>query len=393
MHRFRLLERWLERNCEFVHRSRVKALLKVVVGLIEGEKATLSQMGRNLVSGAYEKHNIKCVDRLVGNERLWGERREIYAAMASWLIGSQSRPWLIVDWSDVEVGSGHKMLKAAVVFAGRALTVYEEVHALSRYASPKVERAFLGHLKEVIPPGCRPVLITDAGFRGPWFRAVESYGWDWIGRVRNMVKCSADGRTRWMDVRQWYAQATGKAQALGWHWLSKGQPYGCWLHVYRGKRRRAPGRRRRKVAHETRVKRLAKDPWLLGTSLSGWTAAQVVGAYDKRMQIEETFRDLKNDQWGYGLSHARSKSSQRLENLLLLTTLATLATTLVGLVARLKGLTRHFQANTTTERTVLSLFFLGRRMLKSARFRVTQSDFDHAIRTLPKLLNPGVRTA
>jgi hypothetical protein len=28
-------------------------------------------------------------------------------------------------------------------------------------------------------------VITDAGFRAPWFRAVEAMGWHWIGRVRH----------------------------------------------------------------------------------------------------------------------------------------------------------------------------------------------------------------
>ena len=46
---------------------------------------------------------------------------------------------------------------------------------------------FLAHLRAVLPVGCAPILITDAGFRGPWFREVERYGWDWIGRVRRFA--------------------------------------------------------------------------------------------------------------------------------------------------------------------------------------------------------------
>ena len=29
----------------------------------------------------------------------------------------------------------------------------------------------------MLPECCKPILITDAGFRGPWFRAVEAMGY------------------------------------------------------------------------------------------------------------------------------------------------------------------------------------------------------------------------
>lgn len=85
---------------------------------------------------------------------------------------------------------------------------------------------------------------------------------------------------------------------------------------------------------------------MLATSLSAqhWSAKRVVGAYQKRMQIEETLRELKSHRWGYSLQYARSNSLQRLENLLLLATLATLSTWLVGLAAKSADLVKHFQS-------------------------------------------------
>ena len=215
MHAMRLLESWLKRNCDFIHCARVAAVVKVVDGLVRGEKATLTQLGRSLCTGAYEKHNIKCVDRLLGNERLWGERLGIYRALAGWLLSSVERPWIVVDWSDVELGHRYLMLKAAVAVGGRAITIYEEVHPLKRYNSPKTHRRFLQRLREVLPPGCYPIIITDAGFRGPWFREVESYGWDWIGRVRNMVKYSVDGVGGWKYTKDAVLQGDEEADVLG----------------------------------------------------------------------------------------------------------------------------------------------------------------------------------
>jgi hypothetical protein len=171
-----------------MHRARQNALVKVVDGLLLGAKATLAELGRGLRNNVLEKHNIKCADRLVGNPRLWSERLAIYEALAGWLLSSVERPWIIVDWSDVELGHEYLLLKAVVPVGGRGLTIYEEVHPLKRYNSPKTHRRFLERLAAVVPEGCRPIIISDAGFRGPWFRAVEALGWDWIGRVRNVVK-------------------------------------------------------------------------------------------------------------------------------------------------------------------------------------------------------------
>lgn len=139
----------------------------------------------------------------------------------------------------------------------------------------------------------------------------------------------------------------------------------------------------------------ALEPWLLATSLSPkiWSARRVVRAYAKRMQIEEIFRDLKSHRWGDGLQYARSQSTQRLENLLLITTLATLATWLVGLAAKANHWMRHFQANTESRKPVLSIFFLARRMLKSHRFRLSKLDLYTAMSELPHLVNAGAQHA
>lgn len=37
-------------------------------------------------------------------------------------------------------------------------------------------------------PGTIYLLVTDAGFRGPRFRAVEAMGWHWLGRLRNRTE-------------------------------------------------------------------------------------------------------------------------------------------------------------------------------------------------------------
>lgn len=62
--------------------------------------------------------------------------------------------------------------------------------------------------------------------------------------------------------------------------------------------------------------KLYRDPGLLATSLPHRhrAAKKMEKLYTLRMQIEESFRDIKNGRWGLGLAYARSHGSQRLEN-------------------------------------------------------------------------------
>lgn len=114
MHAIKELEIWLRRNCSFMHLARLAALVKVVDGVVYGGKATLAELGRGIRNEVLEKHNVKCADHLIGNRHLGSERLSIYRGLAHWLLSTVPRPWIIVDWSGVELGQEYLMLKAAV---------------------------------------------------------------------------------------------------------------------------------------------------------------------------------------------------------------------------------------------------------------------------------------
>jgi len=77
----------------------------------------------------------------------------------------------------------------------------------------------------------------------------------------------------------------------------------------------------RSVACERRQ----REPWILVTSLGSRAAKHVMRCYQLRMQIEESFRDMKNARLGL---HFRS--AERLSILVLIGTLATVVAWLVA---------------------------------------------------------------
>jgi hypothetical protein len=388
-----LLQRWLRRTCPTVHAARASAVVTVVEALVLGAKLALTHLGRNLRSAAFAKHSIKRVDRLLGNTHLQQERVAIYRAVAHWLLAATPRPIVLIDWADCGPGHQWLMLRAAVPLGGRAVPIYDEVHPLARYNSPRTHRRFLAHLRAVLPEDCAPILITDAGFRGPWFREVERYGWDWIGRVRNRIRYrgarEVDGGV-WADTQALYATATLRPRHLGRALLSRRQSYACELYLVR-RYRRGPGRPRKahgQHATARRCRKLHKDPWLLATSLPhrAGAARRVVKLYALRMKIEEGIRDTKDARWGFALRYARSRRAARLEVLLLLAALGTLACWLAGLAAEARDWGRHFQANTIRVRRVLSTVFIGRQLLCNPRCRLRCSDLRQGLTQLPALV-------
>ena len=260
------------------------------------------------------------------------------------------------------------MLKAAVPVGGRAISLYEQVFPFKRYNSPAAHREFLRALRSVLPDDCRPIVVTDAAFRGPWFREVESYGWDWVGRVRSNAKYYRKETSRWCFTRSLYSEATSKPRHVGAVTLARHRGYRVQLYLVRAHKIRVgrPRYRGPKRPNEAAYRRAHREPWLLATSLPHvfGSGPRVVLLYAKRMQIEETFRDLKCHRWGFGLCYSNCNNIRRLEILLLLAALATLVVWLVGLAARALNVHRHLQANTERRRDVLSTFFIGRELLR-----------------------------
>ncbi len=100
------------------------------------------------------------------------------------------------------------------------------------------------------------------------------------------------------------------------------------------------------------------------------------------MQIEESFRDIKNQRTGFSLSETRSHSVERLANLLLIGMLATFVVWLIGRLAEEKQLQYQYQANTVKKQRVLSLFYLGCLLIRQGQLQFTQRECYQAIKLI-----------
>jgi len=186
MYAVEILPKCLSKAFVPMHASRAQSLLGAVSALLSGRRLTLMGLARSYPDASRVRAPLKRLDRLLGNEHLEAEQHLLYEAMSRWLL-STAQPVIAIDWSPLDGHDRFQLLRAGVVLEGRTLTLLQEVHPTALLGNRKIERAFLAQLKHLMPEGVSPIILTDAGFRTPWFAAVRALGWDYIGRLRGSI--------------------------------------------------------------------------------------------------------------------------------------------------------------------------------------------------------------
>ncbi|KTD50876.1 hypothetical protein [Legionella quateirensis] len=165
-----------------IHKTRITSLIPVITAIIKSKKLRLTQLGRELETPGQERSGINRVNKLLANRYYQHQSIVLYKAITHSLIGSQGRPIIVVDWTNIPnskllAEDGEQCaLRASLIAEGRSLTLYEEVHPKKKESNAGVHRVFLNALKSILPERCSPYIVTDAGFKNPWFKAVLALG-------------------------------------------------------------------------------------------------------------------------------------------------------------------------------------------------------------------------
>lgn len=230
-----VLQKCLGGVLDDMHALRQRVLLHATEALIAGRRLTLMDVARSWPGAERVRAPLKALDRLLGNRHLHAERERIYGGMARWLVRGP-RPVIVIDWSDLKADGSWLLLRAAVPIGGRTLPVLDMVFPAGQQGMPKAEKHFLERLKSILPPGTCPILVTDAGFRTPWFRSVATMGWLWLGRLRHRthVKPVAlpDTPDQWLPCKALYELAIAAPRDMGLMHVATSQAWACRLVVH-----------------------------------------------------------------------------------------------------------------------------------------------------------------
>ncbi|SNV08639.1 IS4 family transposase [Legionella waltersii] len=391
MQQMPLLHKEFEKELPFVHKTRLDCLMKACNTAANNNTLFLTGLGRKDPSPTKTSSNIEKVNRLLGNEHLHKERPLFYQAMACRLIPSWMNPWIHVDWSCINPTTNLYLLRASISVKGRSIVLYEECHPKKKENNHVVHKQFLKNLKAILPSCATPIIVTDGGFRAPWFMAVREMGWNFVGRLRNKNLVLTEDAQAWQLSSLFFEQATGKPAHLGHALLTEEKQVPVDLVLYKGKSKHRHQRNlNKKIAASGKSKKhskAAKEPWLLVTSLAQArdNPNHIVNIYRQRMRIEENFRDTKCPHYGLGLKDSLTRAPQRMDILLLIAAIATFAAWLAGILITHQGKAADFQAHSAKFTSSLSIVYLGREVIKK-QMEISNSDLILALQFLLQMV-------
>ncbi len=386
-----ILNAFLNNVTPSMHKVRRASLSAVLTSLLSGSSLAITSLGRNIHSDTTEKHQIKRSMRICSNPNLGGEILTTYSSVANKIVAQQMAPIILIDWSDLDPRKQHFLLRASIAVEGRSLTLYEKIYTLAEKEIPRTHKAFMTTLKSMLPPNCKPIIVSDAGFRVPWFLLVESLGWDYVGRVKNKTLCRKKEDDEWGLKRELYSQATSRPKHLGRFIMRRKNSFESHLVVYkkRGRGRKhltADGVRVRRSSQSKSSAAREQEPWLLATSLETTSlkkSRKIVNIYSTRMQIEESFRNLKT---GLKLNECKTRTLANLSILLMIGMLAQYILFMFGVMAKQSGKHLKYQANSTKKKAVLSYQFIGLKVYRDRKYKFTIKDWLAAIEHLKEIM-------
>ena len=274
---------------------------------------------------------------------------------------------IALDWT--EWGTEEKsLLVAAAIVGARAIPVRAAAYfgaselALSRNAR---ENCFVARLVRAIrDAGTRTILLGDRGFRRVSLLAhLQRLEQPFVVRLAKNVWVELD-RAGAADTTVGSAGSAGSARGISG--CLREQPLAPGMALDLG---RVQVRKDRAV--ELRVVGVwatgQKEPWWLVTNLFDASLEDLAALYDRRMGVEEQFRDINGCRFGAQLKWTQIQTPRYLSRLLLLVGVAAMLWTAVGVAITAERPTA--QARVKGRGARLSLLKLGIYFLTALRRR------------------------
>ncbi|MBI5091241.1 MAG: transposase [Candidatus Hydrogenedentes bacterium] len=236
----------------------MKTLADIVVSAMDLCGVGVLALGRSMRTHTTAKHNIKRVNRFLGNEEVEGVA--IACGLFDAFAPKYGRVVVLADWTDVVNG---KMLVFALPCNGRSVPFFTKV--VAKHAGEggliRAENEALQILKRICATRSDVIIVADRGFGNQrWLGAVREHGFHFVQRLSCVFYAETEhhiGGLKELNVR-------------------RGKPIRDWGHGTIGEDEAIVGRL------VTAYDKKAKEPWYLVTDLDEATAHEVVSIYRRR---------------------------------------------------------------------------------------------------------------
>ena len=323
---------------EDVHTTRVMSLANGVVGVLHAAALGIHAIGRGLADALDldPKHAIKQVDRLLSNRgiTIW----EWFTQWVTYVVASRKEILVALDWTEFDK-DGHSTIAIYLVSSHGLATplVWKTVNKANlKNRRGEWELLVIRRLHEILSEGVDIMVLADRGFGAKdLFAYLDTIGWGYAIRFKQNITVTVDRQSK--PASAW-VPASGHAKLLRDVQIThNGTAIGGVV-----------------LKHQKGM----KEAWCIATNRPELGAAEIVSRYGRRFTIEETFRDIKDNHFGMGMSATNIRNPDRRDRLLFISAIAQGLLTQLGAAGEACGLDRILKSNTVKTRT-MSLFNQG----------------------------------
>lgn len=321
-----------------LHKKRQLSLSNAALGLLSSGSAFLHKMGAGLAKtrGLIKKHATKQIDRLLSNPGfdIW----DVSIQYVPYIVGQRKTIFVALDWTSFYHDDQLTLSLNLVTKHGKATPlIWKTINESQlKHNRARYEDQILSRLKDVLPATVvKVIIIADRGFADKkFFNFIENtLNFRYIIRIKSNTTIGVKNK---------------KGEQIE-------QPAKDWL-LKSGRMRPIKNvtLTRKDVCHVPRFvavkKRGMKSAWFLASNYRV-NADRLVWLYHKRWGIEPYFRDMKDNRFGFGLSHTHIGSPERRDRLFLVMNICYILLTLLGAAGEKEGFDRYLKVNTVKTRT------------------------------------------
>lgn len=273
--------------------SRLINMAWLMVGIFGARSVQTGRLAAYIPLHIKKLSIVRRMERFLDNGAV--QVRAWYEPIARWLVQAASVSGeiaLVLD--STKVSAHHRLVLVGIAFRGRVVPLaWAWVRSSRGHSRTSLQIALLSYVRSLLPVGVRISVVGDCEFgHMPILLTLQDWGWDYVLRQSGHQLVDVASEPDWLRLDALLTRR-GEWRFIGDVFLTASQQVPT--HLLLAWERRYP------------------TPWLLATNLTN--PRLILRLYHRRMWIEETYGDLKDN--GFDLERSALCHFLRLSRLTL----------------------------------------------------------------------------
>ena len=328
---------FLSRTFHHLHAKQIESLANASTALMKGGSICMKLMCKALacINHIREPSAAKQIDRLFSNQKI--DTQALMVCLIQNMLAHNPNPYpylITLDWTDFDSEDQTMLVASLITTQGRATPLVWQTVRKSELKNKmqQLQLNFVEQLQKHMPGQHSFVLVADRGFGGQEFlQQLDQRGFHYVVRLRSNIHIeNQDGEIR--RASEW-VPANGRTLKLEQVKVTSNQYWVRHIHFVK--------------------KKNMKDSWVIASNFDDWQKPAIpnlVQIYARRFTCEESFRDVKNQCYGMGLSSLALKCCQRRDRAMLICVIAFLLLEMLGEAGEISDISRRYLVGASKKR-------------------------------------------